>query len=207
MSRDYKGAATARRSSSGGGFGTLLLGMVIGLLLGLGIALAAALYLSKGANPFSLRGKAADPPPASSKADGRKGPAREDPPKDAKPRFEFYDILPGTKDSVGGAKDAPKDAPKDVAKAPPKSAPEPKEAFFLQVGAFQSSAEADNLKARLALLGVEALLQQASTPDKGVIHRVRVGPYSTVEDVNRVRENLKQNGIDTTLIRMRDVQP
>jgi len=75
----------------------------------------------------------------------------------------------------------------------------------LQAGSFQSAPEADNLKARLALLGMEASIQTTVLPDKGVWHRVRIGPYTAVDDLNRARDTLKQNGIETTLIRVRDV--
>jgi cell division protein FtsN len=73
----------------------------------------------------------------------------------------------------------------------------------LQAGAFQNAPDADNLKARLALLGVEATIQTTTLPGKGVRHRVRVGPYIAIEDLNRARDALKQNGIETTLIKVR----
>ena len=79
-----------------------------------------------------------------------------------------------------------------------------KETFFLQAGAFQNAPDADNLKARLALLGVEATIQTTTLADKGVWHRVRVGPYTRVEELNRTRDTLKQNGIDTALIKVRE---
>jgi cell division protein FtsN len=44
-------------------------------------------------------------------------------------------------------------------------------------------------------------------PDKGVWYRVRMGPYSRVEEINRVRGQLAQNGIDASLVRIRDAAP
>ena len=79
-----------------------------------------------------------------------------------------------------------------------------KESFFLQAGAFQNAPDADNLKARLALMGMGATVQTITLADKGVWHRVRVGPYTTVDDLNRARDTLKQSGIDTTLIKVRE---
>ena len=76
--------------------------------------------------------------------------------------------------------------------------------YFLQAGAFQNMSDADNLKAKLALLGVEAKIQSATLADKGVWHRVRVGPYTNVDELNRMRVTLKQNGIDTSLIKVYD---
>jgi cell division protein FtsN len=79
-----------------------------------------------------------------------------------------------------------------------------RETFFLQAGAFQNAPDADNLKVRLALLGVEATIQTTTLPDKGVWHRVRVGPYTSVEELNRTRDTLKQNGVETALIKVRE---
>ena len=54
-----------------------------------------------------------------------------------------------------------------------------------------------------------ALPQTTTLPDKGVWHRVRVGPYTAIEDLNRARETLKQNNVEITLIKVREapVQP
>ena len=79
-----------------------------------------------------------------------------------------------------------------------------KETFYLQAGAFHALNEADNMKARLALLGIEATIQSNPATDRGMLHRVRIGPFSRVEEVNRTRETLKQNGIESTLIKGRD---
>jgi cell division protein FtsN len=73
---------------------------------------------------------------------------------------------------------------------------------MLQAGAFQSASDADNLKARLALLGFEATIETTKSGDKGTWHRVRVGPYTSVEELNRTRDTLNQNGVPTTLVKL-----
>ena len=45
--------------------------------------------------------------------------------------------------------------------------------------------------------------RKVHVPEKGVWHRVRVGPYTSVEELNRTRDTLKQNGIETALIKVR----
>jgi cell division protein FtsN len=192
MSKDYKKPEPKPR----GGGGSLLVGILIGLVLGLGIALGVAWYINKMPSPFS-GGKA---PAKSEPAKGEKAtaqPKSED--KTAKqaekPRFDFYKILPGEEAATDKQL---KDAEKKTA------ATAVKETFFLQAGAFQNAPDADNLKARLALLGVEATIQTTTVPEKGVWHRVRVGPYSSVEELGRVRDTLKQNGIETALIKVRE---
>ena len=198
MTRDYKPASRIKTSPSSGSGSSLLVGILIGLLLGLGIALAVAIYLNRIPGPFLSRNKPAETPaPAKSAADkGAQAPkAPETTAKtDEKRRFDFYEILPGT-DNAGRAK------PSAEASRP---SAEAKEIFYLQAGAFQGLADADNMKARLALLGIEATIQTAATADRGTLHRVRVGPYSQVDEVNRARETLKQNGIESTLIKGRD---
>ena len=191
MSRDYKGADRDRGARRNGS--SLLAGIFIGLVLGLGIALAVAWYINKMPSPFTTRST----PPArpepfkvpSQTAKVEEKPKAEEP----KPRFDFYKILPGAEE--------PAKLPQESNKASTTSS---KEAFFLQAGSFPNAPDADNLKARLALLGVEASIETSALPDKGVWHRVRIGPYTSVEELNRTRDTLKQNGVQTTLIKVRE---
>lgn len=111
-----------------------------------------------------------------------------------KPRFDFYTILPGSEQPV--SEQEIKQAAKQEGAA--------KESYFLQVGSFQAAAEADNMKARLALLGLEALIQTADIPDKGVWHRVRIGPFSNIEDMTRSRTLLAQNDIPSSLVKIKE---
>ena len=192
MSKDYKGPA--KRSDGGkSGAGSLLIGILIGLLMGLGIALAVAWYINKMPTPFINR---ANPPPKSEPQKNADSTKSEDKSAkaDGKPRFDFYKILPGSEEPV---------TEQQFKDAQEKPAPV-KETFYLQAGAFQNAPDADNLKARLALVGVAATVQTTELPDKGVWHRVRVGPYTAIDDLNRARETLKQNGIETTLIKVRE---
>jgi cell division protein FtsN len=71
----------------------------------------------------------------------------------------------------------------------------------LRAGSFSNVNDAENLKAKLALLGVEANIQTATIPDKGVWYRVRLGPYKNADEMNHARAFLKQNGVDSTPMR------
>jgi cell division protein FtsN len=198
MSRDYKHVGTAANTAARGG-SPMGIGILIGLLLGLCIALGVALYINKGANPFVQKQKAVEP---------AKGlPAREGAPADkaaapgsdtqaaTKPRFDFYKILPGTEEAV---------TDKEFKRPPPASA---KEVYFLQVAAFQNPSDADNMKARLALAGIEAQIQTATLPDGKVWHRVRVGPFATQDELTSSRTALKENNIPANLIKVREPNP
>lgn len=197
--RSARASRATPRSRSGGGF---LLGLFIGLILGLGIALGVAFYLNKTPLPF-LGGK---PKPA---ADGKDTPAApkavagmpQGPGKGAdkeRPKFDFYKILPGGEEPV-----SEKDL-KEAAKAG-KSQPEAaRGVYFIQAGSFQNPADADNQKAKIAILGFESSVEPTNLPDKGTWYRVRMGPYTGLDDLNRVRKVLAQNGIDASLVRIKD---
>jgi len=60
------------------------------------------------------------------------------------------------------------------------------------------------MKARLALMGVEASVQQVTLPEKGLMHRVRIGPYANPDEMAKVRTLLAQNGIEASVVRVKD---
>jgi cell division protein FtsN len=78
----------------------------------------------------------------------------------------------------------------------------PTEKYFLQAGAFRKNDDAENLKARLALLGVLASVQSIDLAEKGVWYRVRVGPFTKKEDVDETSTSLRENGIAVQFIKM-----
>lgn len=194
MSRDYK---KPDRSSSGKEGSPLFAGILIGLTIGLAVAIGVALYINFSPKPFVSRDK--QPEEAAKAAAKNGGTAQKTAPaevagKNDKPRFDFYTILPGSEASV--SEQEIKQAAKQEGAA--------KESYFLQVGSFQAAAEADNMKARLALLGLEAVIQTADIPDKGVWHRVRIGPFTNIEVMNRSRTLLAQNDIPSSLVKVKE---
>jgi cell division protein FtsN len=188
MAKEYKPRAAAKKKSGGG----TLLGIFIGLILGLCIAVGVAWYMNKTPIPFLTKAK----PPEKTAAEPGKAVAKPDEKTTQqveKPRFEFYKILPGAEEPVTDQQI------KQAAKAGA-----PAENFLLQAGSFQNPADADNLKARLALLGVEAGVEPIDLPEKGTWYRVRVGPYARIDEINRVRQILAQNGIEASLVKIKD---
>jgi cell division protein FtsN len=121
----------------------------------------------------------------------RPAEGRPDAPKhSATERFEFYDMLPDAEVQIAEQPRAPGAAP------PPVSVPG---TYVIQAGAFPNFAEADKVKARLALLGVVAEIQTADA--NGVLfHRVRIGPIDDLDQLNRLRARLRQNGIEYLVI-------
>ena len=216
--RDYKsrGGPTAPKKKHAGG---TLIGIVIGLLLGLLLAVAVAFYLNKGPKPFADKTGRGDKAAASKGANDTSDPNKPLVSKDAKSgdgkgaapakegekRFSFYEILPGKEEIVDPKKavEAAKAESKADAKAD-ESKPAAKETYFLQAGAFGSAGDADNQKAKLALMGFEARVETVDVEGRGTMHRVRLGPYAKLDDINRVRATLTQNGVDASLIRLKD---
>jgi len=191
INRDYKKKSPGSKSGN-----PMITGIVIGILLGLAIALAVALYINAAPSPFRKPAPAQTPTPGSATKPGAGTPAAkaDTKPETQKNRFTYYDILPGTEQPV---------TDQDIKQSPQ----DKKDQYFLQAGSFQNEVDANNLKAKLALIGVEALIQSASVPDKGVWHRVRVGPFSDIEEMNKARAMLSQNGIQPSLIKVLENAP
>jgi cell division protein FtsN len=181
----------------------VLIGVFIGLLIGLCLALGVALYLNKMSPFVSREPKQKDAPAAKEQSPAlpaRTGPpaglpqaaARPPEPREpVKPRFDFYEILPG----------------KQEPEAHRESREPEREVTYLQAGAFQKSSDADNLKARLALAGLEAQIQTATLSDNSVWHRVRLGPYATATELDRARAVLRENKIEPSVIKVTVREP
>ncbi len=73
--------------------------------------------------------------------------------------------------------------------------------FWLQAGSFTDQADAENLKAQLALGGWQAAVQQGILADKSVRWRVRLGPYDNGEELSRVKNQLALRGYESAAIR------
>lgn len=204
MSRDMKPKrAPAKKKSHGG----TLVGLFVGLVLGIVGAAAVVWYINKMPTPFKPQvqqplakpengnGKAAPAGQVSSPAILPGKPGDPVPEK----RFQFYDILPG---KVEAKVDSAAKPEQKETKTDGKEGKDPalKEPLFLQAGSFQSAGDADNQKAKLALLGLEASVQQVMLQDK-VWYRVRLGPYAKLDEVNRVRADLAKQGVEATVVK------
>lgn len=187
------------RRSSGPDNSSLILGILIGMVVGLLVAGAVAWHLSKRPNAFALKNEHATPEPAIAHADTppAKPPAAAPAATGTQPasavhdngkRFTFYEILTDKDRHAGHVPAHTPDTAKDSAKAAAGS-------YFLQAGSFAKPDEADRLKAKLAMLGMEAAVQTADVPGRGTYYRVRLGPYRSTDEMNKANATLKQNGI------------
>jgi cell division protein FtsN len=182
-----------------------VIGVLIGLVLGVLIALGVAWFLNKTPLPFQNKGlkpageKAEHGTPAENGAAVEAAPAPlpgkpGDKPME-RPRCDFYKMLPS------GEEAAPAPAPAEKTERVESA---PTEILFLQAGSFQKPEDADNLRAKLALLGLDASVQPVNIPEKGTLHRVRIGPFKKPEEMNRARSLLAENGIQARLVKAKD---
>lgn len=193
--------------------GGTVIGLIIGLIVGLAIAVVVALAVTKTSLPFTNKfaksekasgtatGEVADPnkPLYGNKAASREAaqslakPAPEAPVDNANPPVV-------DKAAEAKAKAAEKVEAAKAARAKAEDADE-KWIYYLQAGAFREAPDAENIKAKLALMGFEATVSERQA-DTGTLYRVRIGPFGQVEAMNRVRSKLSDNGVDVAVVRV-----
>lgn len=180
-----------RKKSSGGGArknrGWLL------LLIGLGIGVAAA-FLVQMVIERNLHRTVAEwfkrDRPSEVEKSTRKDSERP------KSRFDFYTILPETETVL------PERARRE-AKIARTERPEEGVTYILQVASFTSFDDADQLKAKLALQGLQAQIQKVTIEGKGEYHRVRLGPYEKLEDLDAAGQQLAKLGIKAMRLKVK----
>ncbi|MEO6748566.1 MAG: SPOR domain-containing protein [Casimicrobiaceae bacterium] len=104
-------------------------------------------------------------------------------------------------DVRAGVPKSPDKAVEKVASVEPLKDMRAGDRFWLQAGSFTDQADAENLKAQLALGGWQAAVQQGILADKSVRYRVRLGPYDNSEELARVKNQLKLRGYESAAIR------
>lgn len=168
--------------------------MAAGLIVGLLVAFLVFLQMrpkqqaSASTRPLEVPTERASHPKPDPK------PAPEPPPK---PRFDFYNLLPEMEVIV----------PDEEIKGTPtregvKRVKRPG-TYLLQAGSFRSAGQAEQLRARLGLLGLETSAQAIKGENGQTWHRVRVGPFSNLGELNAARTLLRKNGVDAILIRLK----
>ena len=185
MPRDYK----TKRSKPGAFSGWI--GLACGL--GLGLAVAGVVY---------LKDHRLDAPMASAdkvikkRTHGSEPPEAGYPSVDESKSYAFYEMLPKF-EVVVPEKD--KDVRPDI-----KSVPETRRGtYVLQAGSYRNFADADRVRAKLALQGIESNVQKV-TVDNDTWHRIRIGPISKLEELNRLRQILRKADVDVLVIRVGD---
>ena len=92
---------------------------------------------------------------------------------------------------------------KSAAAQPSEIIAEPGSVYVLQAGSFRHAGDAESMRARLALIGIEAAVQTVSIDGQATWHRVRVGPYTELRALNRARIRLRENQIEALALKVR----
>ena len=181
-----------------------LTGLLIGILLGIAASLAVVVYLKRDDNPFAIQTNKQTSKSLSDKIaeDAKSQEKNATASKDISPEasannddtsYDFYTILPSDENKISKEVESTLKANNE---------PAMKKTYYLQVGSFHTEEEADNLKAKLALQGFEAVVQTADIPEKGVWHRVRVGPLNDLDQITKTKTDLLNNGFNADLIKI-----
>lgn len=175
--------------------------LAIGMLLGL---LLAALVIWAGLAP-GLRDDQNPPQPVADSTEATPEPAAP-----ARQEFDFYTVLPEMEVLIPDSElraQVRAESPESTASEPPATAaatPPPAQAaalvYLLQAGSFRDPRPAEERKARLALLGMSARVETTNI-DGTPYHRVYVGPFASAADVERAKQQLAGNGVDTIVLR------
>uniref|UniRef100_E6QSR1 Putative FtsN cell division protein n=1 Tax=mine drainage metagenome TaxID=410659 RepID=E6QSR1_9ZZZZ len=186
------------RADSAHKSGGIWSGILIGVLIGLAGAAAVAVWVGRS-NPFTEHNTATSNATVSAQAPSSDAqvvdPVSHALPAQSGQHYDFYKILPGNDASGTHPDNAPPSttAPGQVADSNTKTS-------WLQAGTFADPQKADDMKAQLALMGLESSIQTLDLPGKGSEYRVRLGPFGTTE-LATVQANLAQNHIDTKVMK------
>ncbi|HEY2676992.1 MAG TPA: SPOR domain-containing protein [Steroidobacteraceae bacterium] len=185
MARDYK----TKRGKPGGFSGWM--GLACGLGLGLGVAAVVYLKDHRLDTPAASIGKS-----TKKKSHGNEAVDAGDSGADDSKSYAFYEMLPKFEVVVP---EKEKDVRPDI-KPVPETRPG---TYMLQAGSYKNFADADRVRAQLALQGIESKVQKV-TVDNDTWHRIRIGPISKLDELNRMRQILRKADVDVLVIRVGD---
>lgn len=178
-----RGKSQARRPNGGGGGVPPWIWLLAGVLLGLG--LSVFVLMREGGDGT----RAPRPNPAAQAPRETETPvAQQAPPKETKPKYDFYTVLAEREVQIPDNELAERAKQESAAPAPAG------ERLQLQAGAFGDARDAEAVKARLALLGLVARVESGSVNGKAV-YRVRLGPYDSARQLEAAKQQLQDNGI------------
>jgi cell division protein FtsN len=120
----------------------------------------------------------------------------ESEPQPKPPQFDFYTILPDKEVVVPDYEIKTRTREERVGKAKDTR-------YSIQAGSFKKFKEADQLRAKLALMGIESRVEKAKMGSV-TWSRVKIGPYTRMASVSTIRARLRQNGIDVVVTEKSD---
>ena len=205
--------------------GNTLLGVIIGALVGLGAALAVAVYVTKVPIPFlnknqprsadtdaaeAKKNKDWDPNvPLAGKNAAKPAPVILGPVGEVSPA----PTVPAAPAAVVGKPKVSDDPLGDLAKAKTEAKPAPRPeigaasggadpfSYFIQVGAFRTPEDAEQQRAKLSLMGFQTKVSEREQSGR-TVYRVRLGPFDKKDEADKTKERLDDQSIETALVRV-----
>jgi cell division protein FtsN len=201
--------------------GGFAVGLIIGLLIGLALALGVALYVTKVPVPFVNKVPQRTAGQDAAEAEKNKNWDPNSPLYGKNPAKPSAPASSGTAPTVAMPTTVPAPAtrasppgrdtsaiPADRASSPPRATaaasaaggPDPF-AYFVQAGAYGRTEDAEQQRAKLAMLGMEAKLTEREQAGK-TVYRVRLGPFDKKGDADATKEKLAAAGVEAALVRV-----
>jgi cell division protein FtsN len=167
----------------------------MGALVGIILAGSATVYIMNARQHDPAREKAEAPRPDPH----RKAPTDPEAATTAATgeKYDFYEMLPNF-EVVVPEKD--KEVKRDM---PATAKVERPGVYVLQAGSYRNEADADRVRAQLSMQGIDAKVQRVAV-DSDVWHRVRIGPITKLDDLNKLRKQLQAADVDALVIRVGD---
>lgn len=186
--------------------GNTFVGFILGLVVGLTLALGVAIYVTKVPIPFLNKGLSRN---------AEQDAAEQKKNKDWDPNAPLYGKNPGN--NAPDASKAPaapnKETPPSTRPAPEASSEDPlgdlvnskakgdEFQYFVQAGAFHGIEEAETQRAKLALSGFDPTIAERDKAGK-IVYGVRLGPFESKSEAEQIQTKLKSNKIDSILMRV-----
>lgn len=199
MARDYKHRAHShdtnnrrRNNQETNGIGVLKWMLITAVLIGFAVFLVylKSPGLQKSVPTPIAQNKEAATPTKSSQSEATNKANADEAKKQQKPQppqFDFYTILPKKEMIVPDHEIKTRTREERVGK-------NKKASYVIQAGSSQDFKDADQLKAKLALMGIESKIQKAKV-ESVIWYRVKIGPYSQMDSVNTIMSRLQKHGM------------
>jgi cell division protein FtsN len=199
MARDYKHRAQSRDTNScrrnsqeSSSIGLFKWMLITALIIGFAVFLVylKSPELQKSAPTLAAQSQEKVVPAKSGKIEASNKTSADEVKKEQKPQppqFDFYTILPKKEMIVPDHEIKTRTREERVGK-------NKKASYVIQAGSSQDPKDADQLRAKLALMGIESKIQKAKV-ESVIWYRVKIGPYSQMGSVNTIMSRLQKNGM------------
>ena len=189
MARDYKHRTHSRDTNGVGVFKWMLItALIIGFVVFL-VYLKSPGFQQSAATQAAQSQQTAPTTTASKPGSKDKAIAKQETKEQQPqpPQFDFYTILPKKETVVPDHEVKTRTREERVGK-------NKKASYVIQAGSSRDPKDADTLRAKLALMGIESKIQKAKV-ESVIWYRVKIGPYTQMGSVNTIMSRLQKNGM------------